>query len=172
MKQIFWHGLDPEEWKRVQEEGILFGNRETASRCTYLATDIEEAMCHGETVLRVEYDPEEHPELNNWTKDCWQVRVYEPIPIESVSVVDILNWNDVSTLFDERICFHEKDGNRPAVEVFQKVKDETEKKLTKGRIPKDTVTSIVNKMIDTQNSLGHVVAAGDFTKLKKKLEEL
>ena len=59
---IFYHGTTEENWKRIQEEGILFGVRKLAkSRCTYLTTDI-----------------------NNYVDGCWQCRVYEPIALTSI----------------------------------------------------------------------------------------
>lgn len=82
---IFYHGTTDENWKRIQEEGVLFGVREFAkSRATYLTNDIDEAKQYGEILLQVEYDPLDHSEMNNYTEDCWQCRVYEPIPIDVV----------------------------------------------------------------------------------------
>ena len=81
---IFYHGTSEENWVKIQEEGVLFGERGTPSRCTYLATDKQEAEVYGKVILQVEYDPFLHPKENNYTPDCWQVRVYEPISIENV----------------------------------------------------------------------------------------
>ena len=99
----FYHGTSEENWKAIQEEGILFGRRyivgekgeivREISRCTYLAVDEEEASCYGNVVLKVEYTPfdekgniksDSHGTLNNYIPDCWEIRVYEPIPIENV----------------------------------------------------------------------------------------
>ena len=89
----FYHGTSEDNWKTIQEEGILYGRRYVlkndgsidyeCDRCTYLAVDLEEAECYGDVVLEVEYDPfsSEH---NNYIEDCWQVRVYEPIPIDKI----------------------------------------------------------------------------------------
>ena len=82
---IFYHGTSEENWDKIKQEGILFGERETPSRCTYLATTIEEAEMYGEVVLRVEYEPSKHPKENNYAEGCWQVRVYEPIEINQIS---------------------------------------------------------------------------------------
>lgn len=89
----FYHGTSEENWKRIQEEGILYGRRyitdgdggasHEVSRCTYLATDFEEAKCYGEVVLEVEFDPSESKH-NNYCEGCWQVRVYEPIPLSNI----------------------------------------------------------------------------------------
>lgn len=83
---IFYHGTTEEDWKKIQEEGILFGVRKFAkSRCTYLATDLDEARQYGEVLLQVEYNPLEHPDMNNYVDDCWQCRVYEPIALISIT---------------------------------------------------------------------------------------
>ena len=93
----FFHGTSEDNWKLIQEEGMLFGRRyilnddgsicREVDRCTYLATDIEEARHYGDIILQVEYDPHEHPKKNNYIDDCWQVRVYEPIPIENIRLI-------------------------------------------------------------------------------------
>lgn len=81
----FYHGTSEDNWNKIQEEGVLFGVRKFAkSRCTYLTTDINEAKQYGEVLLQVDYDPLEHPDMNNYIDGCWQLRVYEPIPLISV----------------------------------------------------------------------------------------
>ena len=89
----FYHGTTHENWKLIQDEGVLFGRRhildnegktvKEVNRCTYLATDKDEAASYGDVVLEVEYNPyaSEH---NNYMPDCWQLRVYEPIPLTNV----------------------------------------------------------------------------------------
>ena len=47
--------------------------------CTYLAVDYKEAQQYGDVILEVEYDPTMNPDKNNYEKDAWQCRVYEPI---------------------------------------------------------------------------------------------
>lgn len=104
---IFYHGTTEENWHKIQEEGILYGRRfivdkqghpiKEVSRCTYLVLDLEEAKQYGEVVLEIEYNPFDDKgnirknkigsrtlPTNNYTPDCWQVRVYEPISIEQV----------------------------------------------------------------------------------------
>lgn len=82
----FYHGTSQDNWSKIQEEGILFGKRELAkSRCTYLTTDINEAKQYGEVLLQVDYDPAEHPDMNNYFDGCWQCRVYEPIALTSIT---------------------------------------------------------------------------------------
>lgn len=94
---IFYHGTTKENWNKIQEEGILFGRRyitdkegnllKEVDRCTYLAVDIEEAKCYGDVLLLVEYDPMKHKKRNNYIEGCWQVRVYEPIPIDNIKKI-------------------------------------------------------------------------------------
>lgn len=101
---IFYHGTNEENWKDIQKEGILFGRRyitdgkgniiKEVDRCTYLAIDLEEAKQYGNVVLKVTYNPLDDKgnvkknkrglPINNYIKDCWQVRVYEPISISNV----------------------------------------------------------------------------------------
>lgn len=90
----FYHGTSKENWETIQKEGVLYGRRyvfdkngfplREIDRCTYLATDLEEAKCYGEVVLQVEYDPLKSGDKNNYCEGCWQMRVYEPIPIENI----------------------------------------------------------------------------------------
>ena len=87
----FYHGTSKENWKKIQDEGVIWGRRfaegKEISRCTYLAVDIDEAMRYGDVVLEVDYNPEANPRENNYIEGCWQVRVYEPIRIENVTRV-------------------------------------------------------------------------------------
>lgn len=93
---IFYHGTTQDNWNAIQQEGILFGRRytinngkvEEINRCTYLAANIEEAKCYGNVILQVEYDPFKNKNKNNYVDDCWQLRVYEPIPIENITKLD------------------------------------------------------------------------------------
>lgn len=94
---IFYHGTTQENWDKIQKEGVLFGRRyitdaegnpiKEVGRCTYLAIDIEEAQCYGNVILSVEYNPLKNKKANNYIDGCWQVRVYEPIPIDNIKVV-------------------------------------------------------------------------------------
>ena len=93
----FYHGTTQENWDKIQQEGVLFGRRyitdtkgnrlKEVDRCTYLAVDIEEAQCYGDVLLLVEYDPTKNKKSNNYVEGCWQVRVYEPIPIDNIKIV-------------------------------------------------------------------------------------
>ena len=97
----FYHGTTLERWEKIQKEGILFGiievldengnpsSKYKPQRCTYLATSLGEAKCYGDVVLEVEYNPFLHPKKNNYIDGCWQLRVYEPIPL-----TDIKQWKD------------------------------------------------------------------------------
>ena len=92
---IFYHGTTEEAWEQITKDGELFGydrilsnDRKTVLqefRKTYLATDIEEAKCYGDVILEVEYDPyKKGARCNGFNEDCWQIRVYEPIPISNI----------------------------------------------------------------------------------------
>lgn len=95
---IFYHGTTAENWDVIQKEGMLFGRRfvvdnkgniiKEVDRCTYLAVDYKEACCYGDIVLEVEYDPFKHERHNNYCKGCWQVRVYEPILLKDVKLIN------------------------------------------------------------------------------------
>lgn len=99
----FYHGTSSENWGKIKEEGILFGRRhfndgndiKEVDRCTYLSTEPEEANNYGEILLEVEYDPYE-TNKNNYKDGCWQIRVYEPIPIENVKLVKL---KDIKPLY-------------------------------------------------------------------------
>ena len=90
---IWYHGTSQKTWQIIQQEGFLYGRRyitdnngkiiKEADRCTYLATDLEEAKCYGDVVLQVEYDPHTS-KRNNYVEGCWQIRVYEPIPLQNI----------------------------------------------------------------------------------------
>lgn len=94
MTMLFYHGTSEESWKAIQEEGILYGRRfvtdghgnviKEVQRCTYLTPMIEEAMCYGQVILEVKYDPSRKGAKNNYIDGCWQVRIYEPIDITDV----------------------------------------------------------------------------------------
>ena len=96
---IFYHGTSKDNWKNIQGEGFLFGRRcivdnnnniiKEVDRCTYLATELEEAKCYGDVILQIEYDPFKHKEKNNYIEGCWQVRVYEPISISKIQEVKL-----------------------------------------------------------------------------------
>jgi len=102
----WYHGTSKENWKAIQDEGVLFGRRyvtdnegniiKEVDRCTYLATDLEEAKHYGEVILEVEYNPHVNGkikrdkrgiQLNNYNPESWQIRVYEPIPLSDVKLV-------------------------------------------------------------------------------------
>ena len=96
---IFYHGTSKEKWDAIQKEGVLFGRRyitdnkgniiREVNRCTYLAVDLEEAKFYGDVILQVEYNPLKNKEKNNYTDDCWQLRVYEPIPLSDVIELEV-----------------------------------------------------------------------------------
>lgn len=83
--KTWYHGTTSEFWAIIQKEGVLWGRQDGPSRCTYLAADKEEAACYGNIVLEVEYVPGSG--TDNYVPDCWQMRVYDPIPLDRVKVV-------------------------------------------------------------------------------------
>lgn len=88
MNLIFYHGLTKEKWQQTIKQGYLLHNRNT-SPVVYLATTKEEALCYGEVLLEVKYNPHKNPNENNYHKDCWQFRVYEPIELKNVKEVNL-----------------------------------------------------------------------------------
>lgn len=101
----FYHATSRENWEKIQEEGVLFGRRyivdktgkkviKEVNRCTYLAVELEDAVPFGDVLLQVEYDPfkDKGRRLhNNYIEGCWQIRVYEPIPLEDVKLIHIFS---------------------------------------------------------------------------------
>jgi len=92
---IFYHGTDEESWKQIQADGQLFGYQRIISndrktvlqefRLTYLATERKDAEIYGDVILEVEYEPTMDCADNNYyDEDCWQIRVYKPIPLDKV----------------------------------------------------------------------------------------
>ena len=85
----FYHGTNKHGLKEIKKQGYLLHKRVildddgkplfNPSPCTYLAVDIKEAKQYGDIILEVEYDPYKTPEMNNYQKGAWQIRVYEPI---------------------------------------------------------------------------------------------
>ena len=74
-----YHGTSSEAWQEIQQEGVLWGRRNAPSRCTYLATNVEDAKVYGKIILAINYTPGSL--TDNWVDGCWQVRVYDPLPI-------------------------------------------------------------------------------------------
>jgi RNA:NAD 2'-phosphotransferase (TPT1/KptA family) len=85
---IFYHGTSKENWQSIQQEGLLWGIRNTPSRCTYLASDLQEAVKYGEIILQIDYEPSAKEYCNNWCEGCWQHREYEPIQLSNIIVFD------------------------------------------------------------------------------------
>ena len=84
----FYHWTTKENREKIKSEWVLRWVRNEPrvkhkmSRCTYLAVDKKEAEQYGDIVLEVEYEPKQWQD--NYCEWCWQVRVYEKIPIENV----------------------------------------------------------------------------------------
>ncbi len=80
----FYHGTTKEKWKKIQEEGVLWGIRNAPSRCTYLAVREEDAY-KSEVLLEVEYTPNPGKD-DNYVDGAWQLRVYVPISIKKIKI--------------------------------------------------------------------------------------
>lgn len=117
---IWYHGTSKDNWDKIQEEKILWGRRfvtdnngniiKEVARCTYLTPDFEEAKHYGDVILKVEYNPfdakgrikkDKRKPLNNYIPDCWQMRVYEPINIDSVKIMTTGNKVNKETLYTQ-----------------------------------------------------------------------
>lgn len=96
----FYHGTTQENWEQIQKDGELYGydriwsnDRKTIlheHRVTYLATEKEEAGCYGDVILEVEYNPyDKNAQCNHFEEGCWQIRVYEPIPLSNIRRIDM-----------------------------------------------------------------------------------
>ena len=85
MQLVWYHGTTDEVLNKIKQEGVLFGVRNTPSRCTYLASELSTAKEYGDVILQVNYNPAEGD--NNYCDDCWQMRVYEPIPIKNITIL-------------------------------------------------------------------------------------
>lgn len=80
----FYHGTSPENWKKIQKEGMLWGVRDAPSRVTWLANSPYESMKYGSILLKVEWTPSKN---SNYIEGCWQFREYDPIPLENISIM-------------------------------------------------------------------------------------
>jgi hypothetical protein len=85
MQLVWYHGTTNDALKKILQEGVLFGVRNTPSRCTYLAAELSNAKQYGDIILQVKYNPSGGD--NNYCDDCWQMRVYEPIPIKNITIL-------------------------------------------------------------------------------------
>jgi hypothetical protein len=91
----FFHRTTEENWKKIQEEGVLWGytihNGKMSYRYTYLSPD-DAGESYGPVLLEVEYDPkpEDFGIKHNYGDDpppgeyCWQFSVFEPIQLNNV----------------------------------------------------------------------------------------
>ncbi len=94
----FFHGTTHVNWKKIQEEGILWGGDtwhktggKVGYRYTYLTPDLEVAQQYGgKVILEVEYEPTGVLGIDNYGFDpppgmhCWQFSVFVPITLEQV----------------------------------------------------------------------------------------
>jgi len=90
---VWYHGTTREAWERIQKQGALHGDRgrspitgKPVARCTYLARDLEEARQYGDVILEVDYEP--MLGQDNYEPGGWQIRVYTPIPLWNVKLLE------------------------------------------------------------------------------------
>lgn len=74
-----FHGTTEENFEKILREKVIWSVRDAPSRCTYFATSLEEARQYGDFVFEVEYEPKSL--TDNYCEGCWQLRIYDPIPI-------------------------------------------------------------------------------------------
>jgi len=109
---LFFHGTKPENWERIQAEGVLWGwpcprcypetrgckkpQSRNACRYTYLTPDLAVAKTYGSIILEVEYDPiGAGTGIDNYGFDpppgqyCWQFSVFKPIPLSQVKIYEL-----------------------------------------------------------------------------------
>lgn len=106
----WYHGTTPENWAKIQAEGVLWGwpcprcfpetrncsqpKSIQSCRYTYLTPDLDIAQTMGGSViLEVEYEPVgPGTHVDNYGFDpppgehCWQFSVFVPIPLDQVRV--------------------------------------------------------------------------------------
>lgn len=102
----FYHWTSKDKREQIQREWMLRWIREVEwmkpSRCTYLAVEEKDARQFWEIILEVEYNPHEHLMENNYCEWCWQVRVYEPIPIENCKVTSEMEHSEWERFMRDR----------------------------------------------------------------------
>lgn len=92
---MFYHGTSSEKWMEIQTEGFLLGKRSSGCRVTWLCTKRRYAEKYGNIILEVNYNPDYPnkvdekgiPVHNYFDEHCWQLRVYEPIPLNQINRV-------------------------------------------------------------------------------------
>ena len=82
----FYHRTTKENWKKIQEEGVLWGKHQY--RYTYLSPE-DMGPSYGNVLLEVGYAPQGNPRDNYGFNPppgeyCWQFSVFEPIKIDKV----------------------------------------------------------------------------------------
>ena len=103
---IFYHGTSQKNYKKALKENVLWGLKDHQSpkdsnlhRFTYLTQCLNTAKEYaglGGVVLRVLYDPAQHPDKTNYKNVKlppswihWQVLVWEPISMSDVTLVHV-----------------------------------------------------------------------------------
>ena len=110
---IFYHGTNSGSWKKIQDEGVLWGGYvfhdsggKDGYRYTYLTPEIPLAVSMaagaGDILLEVEYEPHgvgvkdyHGGPFDNYGfnpppgQTCWQFSVFKPISIRDVKKIEI-----------------------------------------------------------------------------------
>lgn len=106
----WYHGTTEHEWELIKAEGVLWGkevwtgfrgSETTVRRLTYLTPCPRIAKKFAgwgncspydwEVVLAVNFNPSKYS--SNMVQGCWQVRVYDPIPLSEVRVYSVSRSN-------------------------------------------------------------------------------
>jgi len=90
----FYHGTSIENWNKIQEEGVLWGNVDKDYRYTYLTPDVEIAKNFGNVILEIEYKPcgIDGRGIDNYGFNppkgmvCWQFSVFIPIELNKIKI--------------------------------------------------------------------------------------
>lgn len=97
---IFYHGTSCENWRKIQEEGVLWGGdtwHKTGGRkgyrYTYLTPEKQVAKKYGNVLLEIEYEPKGAGSgIDNYGFNpppgmtCWQFSVFIPIELKKVKL--------------------------------------------------------------------------------------
>ena len=95
-----YHGTTEEAWKEIQEEGVLWGRKNTywmgnlCDRITWLAVKKEHAGIYdyygitNTPCVLLEVDVDENTHWFKLEEGCWQITTYDPIPLSKVKRIN------------------------------------------------------------------------------------
>lgn len=86
-QNIWYHGTSEQAWKQIQKEGKLWGEHKDNRRFTHLCVDKEEASMYGNVIIRVEYNPINDLDNNDFSPDAFElgaIKVTSPILMSSL----------------------------------------------------------------------------------------